>query len=89
MMPPRHAQALVDRRRDLNMTQDNLAAFIAKREPCRAGRVSQRTISNLETGELNPLDLSVRRFDNYLAALRWTLADFREFTGLQVRIDCG
>lgn len=88
-MTPRHAQALSERRRDLNMTQDELAAFIAKRESCQAGRVSQRTISNLEAGDVHPLDLSVRRFDNYLAALRWTLADFREFTGLTVRIDCG
>lgn len=88
-MLPRHAQALAERRRDLGMTQDQLAAFIAKREPCLAGRVSQRTISNLETGDVHPLDLSVRRFDNYLAALRWTLVDFREFTGLTVRIECG
>ncbi len=85
-MVPEYAMALKARRRELGLTQQLLEAAIETFAADKDGRMSQRTISNLEAGDIHPLNISVRRFGNYLAALEWTTAEFSSSTGLAVRL---
>lgn len=71
---PEWARVCEHLRKDLGISQEDLA-FKAN--------LSQATISQIERGAQEPLDLSARRLGQYLNALQLTLQEFEEKTGLK------
>ncbi len=80
---PFYALAVRERRTWLSLTGDQLAdrTFDFKTGD---NAISQRTVSAIETGRQEPINLSAYRFGWLLDALQWTPNQFSEATGLEV-----
>ncbi len=62
---------------ELGLTQEQI-------EELTNDALAQRTVSDIELGKTNPLNLNMEKFAALLKALRWTPRDFTEATGLEV-----
>jgi repressor LexA len=80
---PLYALAVKKRRAWLGLTGDQLAdhTYDVKQGE---NAISQRTVSAIETGRQEPINLSAYRFGWLLDALEWTPNQFSEATGLEV-----
>lgn len=70
----RAAQALFIRRHELGLSQEDVANT--------AGSISQRTVSELERGKYSPDKLTASRAAALARALKWTLFDLQNATGV-------
>jgi repressor LexA len=65
---PSWADAIRKRREELGLTQEQVAEL-------SGGSFTQRTVSSIETGVVNPLNLRSDRLLSLLSALQWSLED--------------
>ena len=65
---PSWADAIRKRREELGLTQEQVAEL-------SGGSFTQRTVSSIETGVVNPLNLRSDRLLGLLSALQWSLED--------------
>lgn len=72
---PRYAEAIRKRRTELKLSQARLAA---------AAGCSQTTISNMENGLKDPLELDLAELHKLIGGLHWTPTDFVVQTGLEL-----
>jgi SOS-response transcriptional repressor LexA len=80
---PQAALALKLRRVKLGYSQDELAYKTQEgKEPKDKSSLSQRTISDLEKGNLSIRDLSAGRLSSLLEALRWSMPELAHATGI-------
>ncbi len=80
---PIFAKAIRERRNWLGLTGDQIADRTF--DPTyQKNAISQRTISAIETGRQDPIDLSAYRFGWLLDALEWTANQFSEAASIEV-----
>lgn len=74
---PGWAEAIKQRRKELGLSQEDIAAY-------GKDLFAQTTVSDIERGRVHPLSLGAEKFFGLLRALRWSLAEFSQATGIHI-----
>lgn len=74
---PIWAEAIRKRRLQLDLRQEDV-------QDASNDAIDQSTVSNIELGKLEPLDVSAQRLGGLLKGLRWTPEQFTNATGIEL-----